>query len=152
MYNIWRKKYKNYKTYCTVLNQTIEKAKQTYYNELIIELKSESGKIWKMVNELVNLKPFKQIDINQLRTKTDEVITNLAAISENLNAYFANTAKKWPRPLPKLTRMIWTQQINFFFLTLTYPTKINNIIDLFKDWKATRYTDAETKFIKINKS
>ena len=45
-----------------------------------------------------------------------------------------------------------TGVINTFFLTLIYPTKINNIIDSFKDSKATRYTDAETKFIKISKS
>ena len=41
--------------------------------------------------------------------------------------------------------------INSFFLTPTYPNKIN-IIDSFKDSKTTRYTDAETKFIKIGKS
>ena len=49
-------KYKNYKTYRNVLNRTIEKAKQKYYNELIIENKNDNGKIWKIVNELVNLK------------------------------------------------------------------------------------------------
>ena len=79
-------KYKNYKTYRNVLNRTIEKAKQKYYNQLIIENKSNSGKIWKIVNELVNLKPSQQVDINQLNTKTGEVITNPAAIFENLNA------------------------------------------------------------------
>ena len=45
-----------------------------------------------------------------------------------------------------------TGMINSFFLTPTYPNEINNIIDSFKDSKATRYTDAETKFIKISKS
>ena len=62
-------KYKNYKTYCNVLNRTIEKAKEKYYNELIIETKSDSGKIWKIVNELVYLKSSQQVDINQLNTK-----------------------------------------------------------------------------------
>ena len=100
-----RKKKKN-KTYCNVLNRRIEKAKQKYNNELIIENKTDSGKIWKIVNELVNLKPSKQVDIKQLNTKTGDVITNHAAISENLNAYFVNIEKKWPRSFPKLTRMI----------------------------------------------
>ena len=45
-----------------------------------------------------------------------------------------------------------TGVINSFFLTATFPNEINNIIDSFKDSKATRYTDAETKFIKISKS
>ena len=45
-----------------------------------------------------------------------------------------------------------TGTINSFFLTPTYPNEINNIIDSFKDLKATRYTDAETKFIKVSKS
>ena len=45
-----------------------------------------------------------------------------------------------------------TEGINSFFLTPTYPSEINNIIDSFKDSKATRYTDAETKFTKISKS
>ena len=57
------------------------------------------------MNELVNLKPSQQIDINQLNTKTGEMITNPAAISENLNAYFANIEKKWLKPFPKSTRI-----------------------------------------------
>ena len=45
-----------------------------------------------------------------------------------------------------------TGVINSFFLTPTYPNEINNIVDSFKDSKATRYTDTKTKFIKISKS
>ena len=45
-----------------------------------------------------------------------------------------------------------TGVINSFFLTPTYPNKMNNIINLLKDLKITRYTDAESKFIKISKS
>ena len=41
---------------------------------------------------------------------------------------------------------------NSFSLTPTYPNEINNIINSFKELKTTRYTDAETKFIKISKS
>ena len=63
---------------------------QKCYNERIIENKSDSGQIWK----IENLKSFKQIDLNQLNNKTDDVITNPAAIIENLNAYFANIGKK----------------------------------------------------------
>ena len=55
MYELIRKKYeetryKNYKSYRNVSNRTIEKVKQKYH-ELIIENKSDSGKIWKIVNE-----------------------------------------------------------------------------------------------------
>ena len=149
-------KYKNYKTYRNVLYRTIEKAKQKYCNKLIIENKSNSGKIWKIVNELVNLKPSQQVDINQLNTKTGEVITNPAAISENLNAYFANIGEKMAETIPEVdtdtNATAPTGVVNSFFLTPTYPNEINNIIDSFKDSKATRYTDAETKFIKISKS
>ena len=149
-------KYKNYKTYHNVLNRTIEKARQKYYNELIIENKSNSDKIWKIVNEFVNLKPSQQVDINQLNTKTGEVITNPAAISENLNAYFANIGKKMAETIPEVdtdtNATAPTGVINSFFLTPTYPNEINNIIDSFKGSKATRYTDAATKFIKISKS
>ena len=137
-------KYKNYKTYRNVLNRTIEKAKQKYYNELIIENKSNSGKNpWKIVNELVNLKPSQQVDINQLNTKTGEVITNPAAISESLNAYFANIGKKMAETIPEVdtdtNATAPTGVINSFFLTQTYPNELNNIIDSFKDSKATRY-------------
>ena len=45
-----------------------------------------------------------------------------------------------------------TGVFNSFFLTLTYPNKIDNIIDSFKDLKAIKYTMDETKFIKISKS
>ena len=126
-------KYKSYKKYRNVLNRTIEKAKQKYYNELIIENKSDSGKIWKIVNELVDLKPSQQVDINQLNTKVSaEIISEVDA-----NDTIATAPKG---------------MINSFFLTPTYPNEINNIIDSFKDSKATRYTDAKTKFMKISKS
>ena len=126
-------KYKSYKKYRNVLNRTIEKAKQKSYNELIIENKSDSGKIWKIVNELVDLKPSQQVDINQLNTKVSaEIISEVDA--NDINA----TAPKG--------------MINSFFLTPTYPNEINNIIDSFKDSKATRCTDAKTKFMKISKS
>ena len=84
----------------------IEKAKQKYHNKLIIENISESGKIWKIMNKLVSLKPSKQIDINQLNSKTGDVIINPPAISENLNSYFPNLGKKWLRPFPKSIQMI----------------------------------------------
>ena len=42
----------------------------------------------------------KQIYTNQLNTQPGDVITNPAAIFESLNAYSANTMKKWLRPFP----------------------------------------------------
>ena len=42
--------------------------------------------MWKILNELVNLK-LKQVEINHLNTKESDVTTYPAAISENLNAY-----------------------------------------------------------------
>ena len=83
------------------------------------------------------------------------MITNPAAISEDLNAYFANIGKKMAKTIPKvdtnyMNATALTGVINSFFLTPMYPNEIN-IIDSFKDSKPTRYTDAETKFIKISK-
>ena len=84
------------------------------------------------------------------------MITNPAAISENLNAHFANIGKKTAETIPEVdmdtNATALTGAINSFFLTPTYPNNINNIIDLFIHSKATRYTDVETKFIKISKS
>ena len=150
-------KYKNYKTYRIVLNQTIEKAKQKYHNELIVENKSNSGKIWKIVNELVNSNLHNKLTLTNSTPKTGEVVINPAAISENLNAYFANIGKKWLKlHIPEIdtdtNATVPTDVINSFFLTPTYPNEINNIIDSFKDSKATRYADTKTKFIKISKS
>ena len=62
------------------------------------------------MNELVTLKPSQHVDITQLNTNTGEVITNPAAISENLNAYFANIGKKSLKPFPKLTRIRMQQR------------------------------------------
>ena len=84
------------------------------------------------------------------------MITNPAAISENLNAYFANIGKKMAETIPEVdtdaNATAPTGVMNSFFLTPTYPNEINNIIDSFENSKATRYTDVETKFIKIGKS
>ena len=69
------------------------------------------------MNELVNLKPSQQVDINQFNTKTGEVITNSAAISENLNAYSANIGKKFAETIPEVD----TNDVN-----ATAPTGVIN--------------------------
>ena len=69
------------------------------------------------MNKLVNLKPSKQVDINQLNTKTGDVITNPAAISENLIAYFANTGKK-------MTEII--SEVDTNLMNATAPTGVIN--------------------------
>ena len=83
--------------------------------------------------------------------------TNSAAIFENLNAYFANIGKKMAETIPKvdtndMNATTPTGMINSFFSTPPHPIKNKSIIDSFKDSKATRYADTETKFIKISKS
>ena len=108
------------------------------------------------MNELVNFKPSKQIDVNQLKATMGNVITNPTVISKNLNAYFANIGKKMDENVLEvdandMNATAPTDVVNPFFLTPTYPNEINNIIDLFKDSKATRNTDTETKFIKVSK-
>ena len=79
------------------------------------------------MNELVNLKPSQQVDINQLNTKTGEVITNTAAISENLNAYFTNIGEKMAETIPEVdtdtNATVPTGVINSFFLVQLIRTK-----------------------------
>ena len=115
--------------------------------------------MWEIVNELVNLKPSKQVGITQLSTKTGDVITNPAAISENLNAYIfcQQHRKKMAEAIPEvdandINAIAPIGVINSFLVTPTYQNEIDNINESFKDSRATMYTDAETKFIKISKS
>ena len=79
------------------------------------------------------------------------MITNPAAIPENLNAYFANIGKKMVETILEVdtdtNATAPSGLINSFFLTPTYPNEINSIIDSFKDSKATRYTDAISPFL-----
>ena len=78
------------------------------------------------MNELVNLKPSKQVDINQLKTKTGDLITNSVAVSESLSAYFANIGKKIAQYIFEvdangMNATAPTGVIYSFFLTPMYP-------------------------------
>ena len=67
------------------------------------------------------LKPSQQVDINQFNPKTGEAITSPAAISENLNAYFANIGKTMAETIPEVdtdtNATAPTGVIKSFFLT-----------------------------------
>ena len=75
------------------------------------------------------------MNIKQLKTKTGDLITNPAAISENLSVYryFANIREKIAETIPEvdannMNATAPTGMINS--LTPTYPNEINNTLIL----------------------
>ena len=49
-------KFDEYKHYHNVLHRIIEKVKHNYYNDLVLNNKNNSNKLWKIIHSLSNIK------------------------------------------------------------------------------------------------
>ena len=83
-----------YKSYRNALNRAIENAKQMHYRDLLKENQGNCDKIWKIVNELTNIKTKSRTDPNELTTEDGEILASSDEIAEGLNEHFANIGPK----------------------------------------------------------
>ena len=76
-------KFNEYKHYCNVLHQMIEKAKCNYYNNLVLDNKNKSNKLLKIIHSLSIIKT-KQHFLKKLHNSDDNVLLNDLDISTKL--------------------------------------------------------------------
>ena len=65
-----------YKSYRNALNRAIENAKQMHYRDLLKDDQGNCDKIWKIVNELANIKTKSRTDPNELMTEDGKILAN----------------------------------------------------------------------------
>ena len=80
-----------YKSYRNALDQD---AKQMHYRDLLKENQGNCDKIWKIVNELANIKTKSRTNRNELITEDGKILASSDEIAEGLNEHFANIGPK----------------------------------------------------------
>ena len=85
--------FENNKKQRNALNRKIMSAKETYYKDLIVDNTSNFSTLWKIINELANLKKTKNTFPSEIVTDND-VIDDPQKICEAFNVHFATTGEK----------------------------------------------------------
>ena len=65
-----------------------------HYRDLLEENQGNCDKIWKIVNELANIKIKSQTDPNELITEDWKILASSEEIAEGLNKHFADVGSK----------------------------------------------------------
>ena len=83
-------KFDDYKRFRSVLYRAIKKAKRNYYNDLVLDNKNNSNKLWKIICCLSNIKIKRQSPPKKLHDGDGNVLLNGLHISYKLNSFFCH--------------------------------------------------------------
>ena len=72
----------------------IKKTKRNYYDDLVLDNKNNSNKLWKIIHSLSNIKTKQQFSLKKLHNGEHNVLLNDLDISIKLNSFIIG--KKWP--------------------------------------------------------
>ena len=123
----------NYSDYNNVLRKTIRYAKVQFYTNICHEYKTQTKKLWKVINEIAGKKSDKS---NLIEYLTIDNIKEYGAkkISNRFAEYFAGVGKHFAEKIPKPSKSITTYlkllQSNkaSLFLNPTHADKIKRIV------------------------
>ena len=94
-----------YKYYNNALCKSIKKAKIDYYKEKCREYKTQTKKLWKLINEISGKKNDKSNLVDYL--KIDDVqLYNAKKISNSFARYFSEVGEKFAKKIPSPTNNI----------------------------------------------
>ena len=84
-----------YKQYRNSLQRVLRTSKKTYYSQQCVDFKSNTKKLWGIINKVVNKSSHKQNIIDKL--KIGNVTSgNASDIVEEFSKYYANIERIWP--------------------------------------------------------
>lgn len=143
-----------YKSYCNILKKCIQKSKEKYYHETFNNLKNNTKKIWKTINEIVNIKS--KISSSPNLIKVNGVnITNPKEIANHFNTFFRNVgpdlAKEIPPTHHNFKDFLTTPNQNSFHIDPCTQDEVLNLISNLSPSNAVGLDNIPTKIIKISK-
>ena len=146
-----------FKTYRNTLNRAIKCAKQNYYKNYIELNKNSFDKIWKIIDEMVNVKNKCKKTPTKLVITEEIILTEPKAISNAMNDSFVSIGRKMTDAIPDVHSSVLTpppviSMKNSIFLQPTTSDEVETVINALKNNKAIRIMDVETKFIKLSKN
>ena len=124
---------------------------------MILHNSNDHNQLWKMINDVANIKSRNDITPLNLLNDDDEIATEPSATAESLNDYFANVGKNMAKTIltvesTNLTSLPTSSVNNSSFLLPSTPDEVSFVIDSLNNKKVARINDVETNFIKLAKA
>ena len=146
-----------FKEYRNKLTRTMEKAKRNYYRKEINKTKANPRKLWKTLNNIINLKKNTNLTPNiKIYDDTDCLVNDPKIVSNIFNHYFANVGLELSNKIdsnlsndentPTNNNLI---QHSFFLNPIT-PREMESYINKLHPNKATPKLSIPIKIIKIS--
>ena len=145
--------YRNYKALLQRIEQT---AKQNYYHNCCVELKSNTKKLWETMNSAVNKMSDKSSVINEL-TVGGIKITKPNEIADTLGNYFASVGENYAHKIPKpkwdvndYVKLIH-ENVNSLYFCPTDYMEVDKIIAKLPNKASSGYDKINNKLLKLLK-
>lgn len=124
-----------YKRYCNILSRVKERSKIMYYKKSFNDIKNNSKKTWKMINNIVTLKPKSNLT-PKLIMDNNNAYTNPEEIANKFNHFFRNVGPNLAKNIPKAQKSYTDYLKNPIQETFQpAPCNENEIIKIIKDLK-----------------
>ena len=141
--------------YRNKLSHIIEHSKRNYFKSQVINSKSNPKKLWKTINDIINLKPRKDKQNITLSDNTGNPITDSNEISNSFNKFFTNIgvnlSNKIPPPSNNFKASHTTKNFNHsFFLSPLTNTDVEQYIRSLNPNKSTKSNCPSFKYIKLS--
>ena len=101
-YPSMRQEYLNYNS---ALRKSIKRAKANYYTDKCKEYKSQTKRLWKLINEIAGKKNDKSNLVDYLKIE-DVNVYNAKKISNSFTKYFSDVGEKFANKIPASTKSI----------------------------------------------
>ena len=145
-----------FKNYRNKLTHTIENSKRLYFQQQIKYTKSNTRKLWKTVNEIVNLKKSKSKNNINIMDSCGKIIKDPKLVSEMVNQYFVSVGENLSQKITQPTNSQITHlsgiktNNNSMFIKLITEYDMTNYIKNLDSAKSTKSTSVPIKFIKLS--
>ena len=131
--------YSEFKNYRNKINNLLKISKAKHYQAFFIEHKNNLFKTWQGIKSIININKKNNKTINCLKVNGKEE-TDPFIISDSLNSFFTNIAKKIESKIPQTDKhfsdYLLNPTENSFFLTPTTPDEVSKIIKNLSSRKA----------------
>ena len=130
-------------------NYIIKKTKKEYINNQLIKTGTDSKKMWKLMNNTLNVNHKNSVNIHKLKNN-NKIITNDKEIAITFNDYFINVAENLQRKIPIQNSLINDSIYNnkCIYLKKCNELELKNVIFLLKITPSKGDDEISTRDIK----
>jgi len=141
-----------YKEFNVLFNKVKRKCKSEYYNNKIIEYKTDTKKTWQFLKEVIGMQNSKSTSIHEIKVD-DNAISDPKQIADAFNNYFSNIGHKLNEEI-KSTNKLPSEYLSGFYPNSMFlgPVDEHKIIQTAKQIKSKLSTGTDNISTKLMKS